>query len=645
MRRILFLFAFFLAFSVRGWAAIAYEGGASGNVGSGTLSYAYTTHGTANRVLVCSITYYQASGFNGVVNTVTWNGQSFTKASVSLPNNVGATYAVDVWYLVAPAASTASNVTITSNITSGVITSAMAEYSGAAQGFSGAGASVRASGTYTISLSSTLDNSILYDTFVSDFISGMTLDASLTLRVAQADTPGIKIGDATLATAGTYSTSDTYFTSAAAGRIAYIIEPFTGATPTPTYTPSPNYSPTPTATPTASPVLTYTPNPTLTPLLTPSQAHPPMGFAIAGSNAAIRAGVDSAISTGLLAKGWNYFHIDNTWADYRSGVTGQIVPFSQYADMSYTAAYVQAAGGKFSLYYDAGTQFCGAAGTGVGSLNNEVVDVNNAASAWHVDDMAIDDCYMGQYNPITQYTIFGNAIAQSTRPGMTMTVWGSSTMTKPWLWAASKGASTEWATLGDVDTTWAQVVNLWSQVLDYAGTTNLTQYSGPPPKAWIMAGGLQIGRGGGHSLDQSQFNMWSIAHFVMYLQLPASSLDAPSLATVGNQEVIAVNQDPIADPCVYTAAGGGIVYRTKISGGNKFAFLPLNPSASPLTITATWTDFGLPAGTTGTVRNLVTGTNMGDYVDSFSSYAAGQSAVNLYSVDFNGPASDRRRRR
>ena len=125
---------------------------------------------------------------------------------------------------------------------------------------------------------------------------------------------------------------------------------------------------------------------------------------------------------------------------------------------------------------------------------------------------------------------------------------------------------------------------------------------------------------------RSQFNMWAIlgAPLMIGTDVRTSGgaypppLSAATLATLTNAEVIAVDQDPLGAigrlvaPNVYAKPLGSFT-------SGQYAVLLLNRSAVPVTITANWSDLGLVANSSASVRDLWAHQDLGLFTGNYTS--------------------------
>jgi hypothetical protein len=99
-----------------------------------------------------------------------------------------------------------------------------------------------------------------------------------------------------------------------------------------------------------------------------------------------------------------------------------------------------------------------------------------------------------------------------------------------------------------------------------------------------------------------------------------------------NSEVIAIDQDPLAKQGTKVSDSGGLqVYSKVLSGTGRRAVLLLNRSTATATITVRFADLGL--GTTASVRDVWSATDLGSKTTSYAASVASNDSLLLIVTD------------
>ncbi|MCX5208382.1 glycoside hydrolase family 27 protein [Kitasatospora sp. NBC_00240] len=320
---------------------------------------------------------------------------------------------------------------------------------------------------------------------------------------------------------------------------------------------------------------------------------------------------------------------------------GTTVPAHALNTMKDLTDYVHALGLKAGMYTDTGTTGCGGQR---GSGNNEAKDVTTFAD-WGYDWVKVDHCggtptkygtVMADYKDWGSLTANAKSSAGVAHPlALEICEWGTGAPDGPWVWGGA--ASRTWRTGRDITgaagygttsnggSTWIN----WSQV---QGNFNLNDHpSNEGPGQYNDPDYLLIGPGFGdnpatgqqqtHGTDttlwgltpdeqQSYFGMWAIQGAPLVLATDTPNLTAASAAIVGNESVIAVDQDSAVHQGQKVIDNGNVqVWSKQLATAGTRAVLLLNTSSTSQTYSFTTQNLGLNG--TATVQNLYTGAGLG----------------------------------
>ncbi|XP_065179089.1 uncharacterized protein LOC135809630 [Sycon ciliatum] len=248
------------------------------------------------------------------------------------------------------------------------------------------------------------------------------------------------------------------------------------------------------------------------------------------SSQLIRKTADLLVSTGLSKVGYTYVNLDDCWATSRDKL-GRIHedPKAFPEGMGHLGEYIHNQGLKFGIYSDAGDLTC--AGR-PGSLEHENSDAQSYAD-WKVDYLKYDNCHAGDIDVRERYPIMRDALNRTGRKiFFSMCEWGKEA---PWLWAGPVGNS--WRTTGDIDPSWERTM--------YCLDLNEPLYPYAGPGKWNDPDMLEVGNGLTNVEGQSHFSLWALMKAPLLIGCDISKMSAATKATLMNEEVIAVNQDPL----------------------------------------------------------------------------------------------------
>ncbi|MEV0131063.1 RICIN domain-containing protein [Dactylosporangium sp. NPDC050688] len=359
---------------------------------------------------------------------------------------------------------------------------------------------------------------------------------------------------------------------------------------------------------------------------------PPMGWASWNTFAAkinanvIKAQADALVSSGLAAAGYTYVNIDEGWWQGTRDAAGNItVDTAEWpGGMAAIADYLHAKGLKAGIYTDAGRDGCGyyyptgrPAAPGSGSEGHYAQDMLQF-SRWGFDFVKVDWCGGSAegLDPQSTYRAISAAVtaaAATTGRPLTLSIcnWG---VQSPWNWAPGMG--TMWRTSTDIiyygqTATQAMVLANFDQGIHPAAQH--TGYYNDPDMMIAGMPGLTAAQ------NRTHLGLWAISGAPLLIGDDVATMDATTLATLRNPEVIAVDQDPRGLQGVKVAqdAQGRQVYGKVLSGSGRRAVLLLNRASTAAAMTVRWADLGLAA-TAATVRNLWSAQNAGSFTTSYT---------------------------
>lgn len=279
---------------------------------------------------------------------------------------------------------------------------------------------------------------------------------------------------------------------------------------------------------------------------------PPMGWnswnvwGLALDEQKVKEAADQMVKTGLAAHGYQYINIDDAWEGERDS-QGNIQPNDKFPDMKALADYVHSKGLKLGIYSSPGPLTCGGY---IGSYRHEEQDARTFA-IWGVDYLKYDWCSYSKIknNPTREerkhpYRLMADCLEKSERDIVfSICQYGQGNVSQ---WGEEVGGNL-WRTTLDIGDYWGLVYEYIEQQV------GLEPYAGPGH--WNDPDMLVVGHvGWGPSLHPSELSPHEqISHITIWCMLAAplligcdlTRLDEFTLNLLSNDEVIAVDQDPL----------------------------------------------------------------------------------------------------
>jgi alpha-galactosidase len=410
---------------------------------------------------------------------------------------------------------------------------------------------------------------------------------------------------------------------------------------------------------------------------------PPMGwnswnsFASAVTAADVRAAADTFVRSGLIEHGWTYINIDDfwmtrptpgdpLWADLKArakalGYTplrvppaddpslvgpardeqGRINPNPRFQDMKGLVDYVHSLGLKIGLYSSPGRLTCGLC---TGSFGHEFQDAQRFAE-WGFDYLKYDWCsyrfQVSRRNGIPRdelmkpYLLMGEALRAQPRDIVySLCQYGLGDV---WEWGAQTGANA-WRTTRDITDTWASMAGIGFNLHDKAPCAGPGHWNDPD----MLVVGF-VGWGGNRRATRltpdeqyTHVALWSLAAAPLLIGGDLTKLDAFTMNLLTNDEVIAVNQDPLGQPARRVARQRNLEVWARPLADGAYAVGLFNRGELPADVTVRWSDLGVAGA--WQVRDLWRQRDLGAHRDRFSAKVPrhGVVLVRLSAKDASG---------
>jgi alpha-galactosidase len=334
----------------------------------------------------------------------------------------------------------------------------------------------------------------------------------------------------------------------------------------------------------------------------------------------MRAAADVMISSGLAAHGFQYINIDDTWEGSRDS-EGTIRVNDKFKDMPALAEYVHARGLKLGIYSSPGPKTC--AGF-EGSFGHEKQDAITYGQ-WGIDYLKYDWCSCTSKDLKAPYALMRSAMDASSRDIVySLCQYG---MGNVWEWGASPEIGGNcWRTTGDINDSWNSVRSIgFSQ-------DGHEKYAGPghwnDPDMLVVG---VLGWGNPHPTrlkpneQITHITLWSLLSAPLLIGCDMTRLDAFTTNLLGNDEVIAIDQDPLGKPAGRKAEAGNTQVWARPLADGTIAVGLFNTGSKPAQVTAKWSDLGISG--EQTVRDLWQQKDLGAFPDSFAATVPTHGAV------------------
>jgi alpha-galactosidase len=375
---------------------------------------------------------------------------------------------------------------------------------------------------------------------------------------------------------------------------------------------------------------------------------PPLGwnswncFATDVDDVKVRAAADAMVSSGLSEHGWSYINIDDCW-EIKGGSNDPIIGGEprhpdgtirvnrKFPDMKALGDYVHGLGLRIGIYSSPGPLTCGGY---TASWQHELQDAMQYA-AWGIDYLKYDWC---SYDGIAKdrslpelkkpYAVMRAALDRADRDIVfSLCQYG---MGDVWTWGAEVGGNC-WRTTGDITDTWESLSGIgFSQ-------DGHEKYAGPGH--WNDPDMLVVGYvGWGPSLhptrltpleQMTHITLWSLLSSPLLIGCDMTRLDEFTLSLLTNDEVLAVNQDPLGKPAGRVAKdGSGQVWARTLEDGSRAVGL-FNLGENAATVRVRWADIGLSG--KHAVRDLWRQKDLGSF-DGYYEVEVGRHGAALIQV-------------
>lgn len=307
--------------------------------------------------------------------------------------------------------------------------------------------------------------------------------------------------------------------------------------------------------------------------------------------------IDSMVANGMRDAGYVYVNLDDGWQRHkapRSSRPLEVDPAKFPRGMKFLADYAHAKGMKLGIYSGPGQTTC------AGYTGSEGHEHEDAAmfAAWGIDHLKYDSCCSHKDAPAEALKpLFGkmSKALVATRRGIVLHAchcgWADI-----WTWAAQLGVH-HWRIGQDISDDFNYPGNrekYYFDVLDMLDRgVGLEKYSGPG--GWndydMLIVGLNgkskqlVGAGASNIEYRTHFSLWAMLASPLLVGADVRKLDAYTLETLTNREVIALNQDSLGQQASKVRDDGDLEIFAKELADGSYAVALLNRGSATADMT------------------------------------------------------------
>ncbi|MFJ9416509.1 glycoside hydrolase family 27 protein [Streptomyces sp. NPDC101227] len=323
------------------------------------------------------------------------------------------------------------------------------------------------------------------------------------------------------------------------------------------------------------------------------------------------------VRTGLAKKGYDTVTVDDCWMAKQRGPQGELVPDQAKFPhgMAYIGRELHRMGLKFGIYEDVGTLTCGKYPGSYGHFKEDA----QLFARWGVDYLKADGCNVPRPAGRTKEQIYREVYEQQSQ--------ALEATGRPITFSVSAPAYFQY----DGDSVWHEVIdwsarlgNLWrggrdialeqqspatkwsSIVYNFRYNAGLAQLQ--RPGRWNDPDFLLVGDSGLNRHEmQSQMSLWAMMAAPLISSTDLGKLSPEAREVLGNEEIIAVDQDPLGKQGKVIEQNDGFTVMSKPLRHGQRAVALFNTGDTPRTVSTTAAAVGLPQASSYRLRDLVTG--------------------------------------
>lgn len=332
---------------------------------------------------------------------------------------------------------------------------------------------------------------------------------------------------------------------------------------------------------------------------------------------------------GLFDVGYNYVNLDDCYSEKKRSASGDIIANKQRfpSGMKALTDKIHDLGFKAGIYSDSGWFTCQLY---PGSFMNEERDIQTFQD-WGFELLKYDNCAIPfdeivKEGVVGKYARMSNAIKdlskKSGKPPFLFSLceWGR---VQPWLWGKRLGQT--WRTTDDIGANWHSLTNIINQNSFYASASDFYGHNDMDI--------LEVGNGDlTYEEAKSHFTAWALMKSPLLISTDLSSIKPDMLSILKNEEIIAINQDPVVGTSITPFRWGvnpdwtsnrthpAVFWSGESQNGTVFMLLNVLDRPADLWFRLTESPW-IRAGRQYSVRDLWTHTDNGTAVRNFTARA------------------------
>ena len=365
----------------------------------------------------------------------------------------------------------------------------------------------------------------------------------------------------------------------------------------------------------------------LCPLALPAQNGPTMGwsswntYGVNINESLIKKQADAMVSKGLKDVGFDHINIDDGFFGGRNTETGELlIHATRFPNgLKPVADYIHSKGLKAGIYSDAGCNTCGNYYNGdtqsvnVGFYHYDQHDADFYFKECGFDFIKVDFCggdapqnsQRLALDPQERYTAISEAIKRTGRTDVRLNVcrWNY-----PGTWVSDVAFS--WRTTHDINNSWASVKGILAENLYMSAYCHDGHYNDMDM--------LEVGRSMTAEEDKTHFGMWCIMASPLLIGCNLTNIKSTTLALLKNEELIALNQDPLCLQAYVAGLSNGchiLVKDVETLLGTKRAFAIYNPNDASKKVQVRFADLDL--GGTVRLRDCFDKSDLGEFTEKY----------------------------
>jgi alpha-galactosidase len=364
------------------------------------------------------------------------------------------------------------------------------------------------------------------------------------------------------------------------------------------------------------------------------------------------------VAAGLDRHGWTYINIDDGWQGRRTGPLGALQPNSKFPDMRALADAVHALGLKFGIYSTPWTKSYGGYIGGSSENPEGAPDASYYSAAprnkgvlpyavgrytflgndarqwadWGVDYLKYD------WGPVD--TVNAGAIAAALRAtgrDVVLSLSNNSVQNIFGIIGDLAPLAQSWRTTHDINDTWKRVVAIGFSQDPWAPFQSPGHFN----DADMLVVG-RVGWGNPHPTrltpdeQYAHISLWCLLGSPLLIGCDLERLDPFTIGLLTNDEVLAIDQDPLCAHANQVSARGDLrVYAKPLEDGSLAVGL-FNLGTTEATVTANWRDLGLSGA--HRVRDLWRQRDMGVLGGGFGGAVPPHGVILVRVIPAGGPS-------